>query len=75
MQEQRFRTKNGDWYDNHHIDFAGNHFINKKCVNPKCTDLALEADGVWRHAKIGHSYPDGETDVYPQVLYTSSHGS
>lgn len=27
-----FRTKN---WDLHLIDGAGNHFINKKCVNPK----------------------------------------
>lgn len=30
-----FRTPNGD---THLIDQAGNHFINKKCVNPKITE-------------------------------------
>jgi len=71
MKEQRFRTYDGNgWYDSHHIDKGGNHFINKKCVNPKSTDLELCEDGVWRHAKIGSSYPETGTDVYPNLLKT-----
>ncbi len=31
MHTRRFVTKDGNY---HHIDRAGNHFINNKCVNP-----------------------------------------
>lgn len=44
-----FKTKDGD---THLIDSAGNHFVNNKCVNPKC------AHG----GEIGDTYPD-EKDI------------
>jgi hypothetical protein len=31
-----FRTQNGDF---HLIDTTGNHFVNKKCVNPTVSSL------------------------------------
>jgi hypothetical protein len=50
-----FRTNN---WDLHLIDNAGNHFINKKCVNPKTTD----------NAEIGSTYPDqSEITALPEV--------
>jgi hypothetical protein len=40
-----FRDSN---WDLHLIDQAGNHFINKKCVNPKVED----------QAEIGDTHPE-----------------
>jgi hypothetical protein len=43
-----FKTPNGDF---HLIDNAGNHFVNRKCVNPKTTDSP-------EYGHIGATHPE-----------------
>lgn len=44
-----FRTNN---WDLHLIDNAGNHFINKRCVNPKTTDVGAITEIGDTHPKL-----------------------
>ncbi len=65
---QRFKVINEitGVVENHRIDDAGNHFIGKRCVNPKHQEYRLDDDNVWRDAEIGDTYPD-ESERLPAI--------
>lgn len=68
MKTQRFKIVNevtGE-IENHRIDDAGNHFIGKRCVNPKHQEYLLYSDGIYREAEIGDTYPD-ESERLPYI--------
>jgi len=48
MKAGYYKTRNGK---NHNIDYAGNHFVNGKCVNPLVNE-----------GNIGDTHPK-ETDI------------
>jgi hypothetical protein len=68
VPEQRFKVLTPKGYEDHRIDQGGNHFIGKRCVNPKGQEYITHSDDVYRDAQIGDSYPKSNVKRYPSVI-------